>query len=140
MKAQFLVMVAIPANDAGIELERIIEVEVGDGEYGHSLQLSSAIVKTTNELLGGAGVTMGWKRVNELAEQLVGTMQEGIKCLEKIMNKFRCAGVEETAEALAAVGRMKVQIARCELHLKELKYKVSDPNWDSPCHSFFSKD
>jgi len=69
MKAQFLVMVAIPANDAGIELERIIEVEVGDGEYGHSLQLSSAIVKTTNELLGGAGVTMGWKRVNELAEQ-----------------------------------------------------------------------
>jgi hypothetical protein len=65
MKAQFLIMVSIPANDAGIEQERIIEVEVGDGEYGSSLVLSSAIVKTTNELLGNAGVKMGWKRMEE---------------------------------------------------------------------------
>jgi hypothetical protein len=65
MKAQFLIMVSIPANDAGIELERIVEVECGDGEYGYSLKVSSAIVKTTNELLGNAGVMMGWKKVEE---------------------------------------------------------------------------
>jgi hypothetical protein len=62
-KAQFLVKVCIPANDAGLEAEKIIEVDQLEEGYVAGLAVYSEIIRTTNRLLGELGVQMGWARL-----------------------------------------------------------------------------
>lgn len=62
-KAQFLVQVSIPANDAGLKAEKIIEVEQLEEGYVAGLAIYSEIIRTTNRLLGELGVQMGWARL-----------------------------------------------------------------------------
>jgi hypothetical protein len=81
--------------------------------------------KEINEHLGGMNY-------------LEGTMREGIERLEKLVNKFRFAGVDDAAEAMQAIGEMKMRII--ELGLRVNGLETRDPNWDKPCHSFFSED
>lgn len=69
---------------------------------------------------------------------LVGTLKEGVERLEKLVNKVRYAGVEEVAEAMQEVSKLKVMVAGLDMLVKDLDRRV--PPDDRPCHSFFSED
>jgi hypothetical protein len=60
---KILVRVSIPTSAVGL-FEKVVEVDQ-DGECGSSIKVASAVVRTTNELLGTAGVKMGWNKEPE---------------------------------------------------------------------------